>query len=120
MHALWEGMIFIRFMLALHSRLVSHRFLGSDPEPRPGLSSGHMPNSFSLPFNTFLESRPEGFTVFRQPEEIQQQLINAVGADNVEAILSGKASVTTTCGSGMTAAVSYLVVMPVGHSGSNG
>lgn len=98
------------YILNLLTCLFASRFLGTDPEPRLGLSSGHMPNSFSLPFNTFLESKPEGFTVFRQPEDIKKQLIDAVGSKNAEDILSGKATVATTCGSGMTAAVSYLVL----------
>ncbi|KAF8922322.1 Rhodanese-like domain-containing protein [Mucidula mucida] len=88
------------------------RFLGTEPEPRPGLSSGHMPNSYSLPFNVFLatQTTPAGasFTVMRPALEIRQALIDAVGEQAVEAIIKGEASVATTCGSGMTAAVLWL------------
>lgn len=31
------------------------RFTGEAPEPRPGLSSGHMPGSISVPFNLVIE-----------------------------------------------------------------
>ena len=33
------------------------RFAGTAPEPRPGIQSGHMPNSISLPYTHLLESR---------------------------------------------------------------
>ncbi|KIY63678.1 Rhodanese-like protein [Cylindrobasidium torrendii FP15055 ss-10] len=88
------------------------RFDGTDPEPRPGLSSGHMPNSFSLPFNAFLASRTardgSSYTVLKPVPEIREALANAVGEQRLEAILKGDAPVTTTCGSGMTAAILWL------------
>ena len=91
---------------------ISYRFLGTDPEPRPGLSSGHMPQSFSLPFNVFLATQTTSagtpFTVIRPVAEIRQALIDAVGEQRAEAIIKGEASVATTCGSGMTAAVLWL------------
>ena len=31
------------------------RFTGEAPEPRPGLSSGHMPGSISVPFNVVIQ-----------------------------------------------------------------
>lgn len=34
------------------------RYLGTAPEPRAGLSSGHIPYAFSLPFTAFLDTRP--------------------------------------------------------------
>ncbi len=71
-----------------------------------------MPNSYSLPFNVFLatQTTPAGasFTVMRPALEIRQALIDAVGEQAVEAIIKGEASVATTCGSGMTAAVLWL------------
>lgn len=33
-------------------------YLGTAPEPRAGLSSGHIPYAFSLPFTAFLDMRP--------------------------------------------------------------
>ncbi|KAJ4476746.1 Rhodanese-like domain-containing protein [Lentinula aciculospora] len=94
------------------------RFAGKDPEPRPGLSSGHIPNSFSLPFSSFLETKegPQGstYTVFREPSEIRKELDNAVGAAQAERIIKGEATAVTTCGSGMTAGVIWLGLQLLG------
>ncbi|KAE9410819.1 Rhodanese-like protein [Gymnopus androsaceus JB14] len=88
------------------------RFTGKDAEPRPGLSSGHMPNSFSLPFGAFLKTvqGPQGstYTVFREPSEIRDELDKAVGAAHAERIVKGEATAVTTCGSGMTAGILWL------------
>ncbi|KAF9786212.1 hypothetical protein BJ322DRAFT_1190837 [Thelephora terrestris] len=59
------------------------RFLGTDPEPRPGLSSGHIPNSFSLPFNVFLTQSTnivsnEPYTTFKTRDQIPGELKKAV------------------------------------------
>ncbi|KAL0950893.1 hypothetical protein HGRIS_007652 [Hohenbuehelia grisea] len=87
------------------------RYLGKDPEPRPGLSSGHIPNSFSLPFTAFLDRKSTGgleYTTFLPKEKIQQALVNAVGPEAVDMILQGKLPITTSCGSGMSAGVLWL------------
>ncbi|GJJ08834.1 hypothetical protein Clacol_003053 [Clathrus columnatus] len=99
------------------------RYLGTDPEPRPGMSSGHIPHSFSLPFNhfvsrhqftnnTFLNSNPDipfnSFTTLRSAEEITKELKNAVGHNFARQILSGEKGLVATCGSGMTAAILWL------------
>ena len=90
-----------------------HRYTGSDPEPRPGLSSGHIPHSFSLPFNAFLQTNTipnsgKTFTTFLPPNELRQKLADTVGAEYTQLIVQGKRSVTTTCGSGMTAGILWL------------
>lgn len=36
----------------------SGRFTGTDPEPRPGMSSGHIPGSVSIPFMELLKQHP--------------------------------------------------------------
>lgn len=94
------------------------RFTGTDPEPRPGLSSGHMPHSFSLPYNVFLQkhSSKQGseYTTFLTPSEIQKALEATVGPAEVEKILRGERSVTTSCGSGMTAGVLWLGLQLLG------
>ncbi|KAN0100906.1 Rhodanese-like domain containing protein [Tylopilus felleus] len=89
------------------------RFLGTDPEPRPGLSSGHIPHSFTLPFNTFLKTHtvPTStvqYTTFLSEPELRQALVNAIGADQAQLVLTGNRQITTSCGSGMTAAVLWL------------
>jgi thiosulfate/3-mercaptopyruvate sulfurtransferase len=47
------------------------RFTGEQPEPRPELSSGHMPHSKSLPYNTFIKEDENGSKVFKSSEEIK-------------------------------------------------
>jgi thiosulfate/3-mercaptopyruvate sulfurtransferase len=71
------------------------RFGGSLPEPRPGISSGHMPGAISVPFTELLE---EGR--LRRAEELRD-IFAAKGVDL-------KQPITTTCGSGVTAAVIAL------------
>jgi len=89
------------------------RYLGTDREPRPGLSSGHIPHSFSIPFTSFLQthSSPNSsteYTTYRAPLEIGQVLVDAVGAKQLEQILRGERTIITSCGSGMTAGVLWL------------
>jgi thiosulfate/3-mercaptopyruvate sulfurtransferase len=88
------------------------RFLGTDPEPRPGLSSGHMPNSVSLPFSAFLETKhaPNSttYTVLKSSDGIRAALIDTLGSATAEEVFAGRKSVTTSCGSGMTAGVLWL------------
>ena len=106
-----------RWLSLPHSSITSHsplfRFLGTDPEPRPGLPSGHIPNSFSLPFNLFLTQNTnivsdEPYTTFKTRDQILGELKKAVGEEETQAILQGKRKVVTSCGSGMTAGVLWL------------
>jgi thiosulfate/3-mercaptopyruvate sulfurtransferase len=71
------------------------RFDGTLPEPRPGISSGHMPGATSIPFTELVE---EGRL---KPVEELRHLFAAKGVDLQQPI-------TTTCGSGVTAAVLAL------------
>jgi thiosulfate/3-mercaptopyruvate sulfurtransferase len=71
------------------------RFNGTAPEPRPGLSSGHMPGATSVPFTELVE---EGRL---KPAEKLRELFLAKQVDLQQPI-------TTTCGSGVTAAVIAL------------
>jgi len=71
------------------------RFAGTAPEPRPGISSGHMPGSTSVPFTELVaEGRLKGVDGLRE-------LFAVRGVDLAQPI-------TTTCGSGVTAAVIAL------------
>ncbi|KAI0757222.1 Rhodanese-like protein [Daedaleopsis nitida] len=104
------------------------RFLGTDPEPRPGLSSGHMPNSVSLPFNLFLETHtvpehiaskitdklPLTYTRLRSTQGILTALEEALGADRTKEVLDGTRQVATSCGSGMTAGILWLGLQLLG------
>jgi thiosulfate/3-mercaptopyruvate sulfurtransferase len=71
------------------------RFAGTLPEPRPGLSSGHIPGSFSVPFTELAE---EGRL---KSAEALRAIFEAKGIDIEQ-------PVTTSCGSGVTAAVVLL------------
>lgn len=99
------------------------RFTGKDPEPRPGLSSGHIPHSLSLPFSTFLQSRtytptgkgaPITFTEMASSSTLHESLEGAVGKELAGQIRAGKRSVTASCGSGMTAGVIWLALKIMG------
>jgi thiosulfate/3-mercaptopyruvate sulfurtransferase len=71
------------------------RFNGTAPEPRPGLSSGHMPGATSVPFTDLVEDGR------LKPADKLRDLFLAKQIDLDQPI-------TTTCGSGVTAAVIAL------------
>jgi len=80
------------------------RFAGIDPEPRPELSSGHIPGSLSLPFGDLLN---EDGTLKAQSE--LARIFESAGVDLTQPIV-------TTCGSGVTAAIPYLALTVLGHT----
>jgi thiosulfate/3-mercaptopyruvate sulfurtransferase len=69
------------------------RFDGSAPEPRPGLPSGHIPGSVSLPASELLQG---GRTML--PVDALRARFAAAGAD-------GARPVVTSCGTGVSAAI---------------
>jgi len=71
------------------------RFAGTAPEPRPGISSGHMPGSTSVPFTELVVDGQ------MRDEQGLRDVFAAKGVDLTQPI-------TTTCGSGVTAAVIAL------------
>lgn len=77
------------------------RFAGRDPEPRPGLRSGHMPGAFNLPFAEIVENGR-----LASPEKIAAAFKKA-GVDTDKPII-------TTCGSGVTAVVLTLGLEALG------
>jgi thiosulfate/3-mercaptopyruvate sulfurtransferase len=85
--------------LAKHQQVLdarsAARFNGTAPEPRPGISSGHMPGATSLPYSELIA---DGH--LKSPVDLQQ----IFSAKNVDL----QQPVTTTCGSGVTAAVIAL------------
>ena len=94
------------------------RYTGTDPEPRPGLSSGHIPHSHSLTFNLFLQKHKtktgQEYSSFLPPSEIKAALDNAVGTAEADQIIQGKRPVVASCGSGMTAGVLWLGLQLLG------
>jgi thiosulfate/3-mercaptopyruvate sulfurtransferase len=91
--------------LANHQQILdarsAARFNGTAPEPRPGLSSGHMPGATSVPFTELVEDGR------LKPAEKIRALFLAKDIDLQQPI-------TTTCGSGVTAAVIALGLEIVG------
>lgn len=70
------------------------RWDGTDKEPRPGLRSGHMPGSISLPFHELLDPETQALL----PKEELRQLFASKQIDPDKPII-------TSCGTGVTAAV---------------
>jgi thiosulfate/3-mercaptopyruvate sulfurtransferase len=79
------------------------RFQGQEPEPRPGLKSGHVPGSHNLPFPDLVG--PDGKLLPRP--ELEQRLRQA-GIDLDRPVI-------TTCGSGVSACALLLALEQVGH-----
>ncbi|KAL2823474.1 Rhodanese-like domain-containing protein [Aspergillus cavernicola] len=70
------------------------RWAGTDPEPRPGLSSGHIPGSKSLPFQELLDPETRGFL---PPAELRK-IFEEREVDATKSIIS-------SCGTGVTATI---------------
>lgn len=79
------------------------RFRGETPEPRPGLRSGHIPGSHSLPANLLLDEQGR----LRSSEELEKVFADA-------AIPLSRAPVGT-CGSGVAAAIVALALARLGR-----
>ncbi len=77
------------------------RFEGTQPEPRAGLRTGHMPGALNLPFDQLLDGGK-----YRTKDELRQRWAAAGIPD------SGK--VITSCGSGVTASVLALAAEVAG------
>ncbi|QNI36717.1 3-mercaptopyruvate sulfurtransferase [Edaphobacter albus] len=89
----------VQKMIAAHAQILdarsAGRFAGTAPEPRPGISSGHMPGATSVPFTELTETG------------------RMKDADGLRELFAAKKvnldqPITTTCGSGVTAAVIAL------------
>lgn len=68
------------------------RFSGKDPEPRPGLPSGHIPGSINLPLAEILDPKTKAFL----PSEELKKLFESKGLDP-------KRPIITSCGTGVMA-----------------
>jgi len=78
------------------------RFTGEEPEPRPGMRSGHMPGARSVPVTTLSEN---GY--LKDLDGLRQALADG-GIDPARPIV-------TSCGSGITAAVITLALQSLGY-----
>jgi thiosulfate/3-mercaptopyruvate sulfurtransferase len=83
---------------------VTGRFLGVEPEPRPGLRGGHVPGSINLPFTKLV--RPDGTLL---PLDEMRRTLMETGIDLTRPIIA-------TCGSGTSACALLLSLHAVGHT----
>jgi thiosulfate/3-mercaptopyruvate sulfurtransferase len=81
------------------------RFKGTEPEPRPGLRSGHIPGSHSLPFTELLDPKSKTFL----PADQIAEKFRRAGVDLTKPVV-------TSCGSGVTAAVLAFGLHLIGHN----
>ena len=79
------------------------RFAGTDPEPRAGLKSGHIPGSRNVPFGSLFDPNDK---TFKSADALKTQFDGA-GVDLT-------APMTTTCGSGVTACTVALAAHLLG------
>jgi thiosulfate/3-mercaptopyruvate sulfurtransferase len=95
----------LKDQMAKHQQILDARsavrFNGTVPEPRPGLSSGHMPGATNIPFTELVEDGR------LKPAEKLREYFSAKNVNLQQPI-------TTTCGSGVTAAVIALSLELVG------
>ena len=80
------------------------RFEGKEPEPRPGLRSGHMPGAKNIPSQALLNA--DG--TFKSVDELVA-LFKGVGINVAKPVV-------TTCGSGVTASMLALALAVVGQT----
>ncbi|KAF2717152.1 Rhodanese-like protein [Polychaeton citri CBS 116435] len=80
------------------------RWKGTDPEPRPGLSSGHIPRSTSVPMPELLDPETKSFL---PPEELQR-IFKEKGVDPNLPIIS-------SCGTGVTATIIDTALIQAGY-----
>lgn len=78
------------------------RFAGTEPEPRAGLRSGHIPGALNVHYATLLN----GDGTMKSPEALRAALA-AAGVDLAKPAI-------TTCGSGITAAILNLALERIG------
>jgi len=95
------------------------RWAGKDPEPRPNLRSGHIPNSLSVPFSILLESNftPKKnleYTTLMSPKKLEDVLRSALGDERFTQVMEGKRTVINSCGSGMSATIIWLALRILG------
>ncbi|KAK3072268.1 hypothetical protein LTR53_007120 [Teratosphaeriaceae sp. CCFEE 6253] len=80
------------------------RWRGTEPEPRPGLSSGHMPKSTSVPVPDLLDPETKAFL----PAEELRKVFERKGVDPGKPIIS-------SCGTGVTATVIDTALLAAGY-----
>ena len=80
------------------------RFHGSEPEPRTGLASGHIPGSHNLPFAALIDHATGTMKPLAELAKIF-----------ADARIGPNSQVITSCGSGLTAAILAFGLFMIGH-----
>jgi thiosulfate/3-mercaptopyruvate sulfurtransferase len=80
------------------------RFAGTEPEPRAGLRSGHVPGSCNLPAGMMMDPTDGTFL----PPDILKKRFEEAGIDLDRPVI-------TSCGSGVTAATLAFALHLIGH-----
>lgn len=78
------------------------RFTGAEPEPRPGIASGHIPGARNVPYGALFN--PDG--TYKDGPELAA-VIESAGVDLAKPLV-------TSCGSGMTASVLAFALHLIG------
>ena len=84
------------------------RWAGADPEPRPGLSSGHMPGSINVPHSELLD--PKTGALLPGPE--LRKVFQSKGVREETPIIS-------SCGTGVTAAIIDAALAEASYGNKN-
>ena len=85
----------------------NERYQGKVPEPRPGLRSGHIPGSLSVPYNQLFDASTGAM---KSLEELRAVFVGAG--------VKLEAPIVTSCGSGVSALVLTLALYRLGVRGS--
>lgn len=80
------------------------RFEGTEPEPRPGVRSGHIPGSRNVPYSALINDNG----TFKSKDELMA-VFKSAGIDPHK-------DVVTTCGSGVTASILALALAVLGQT----
>ncbi|GAB7366505.1 hypothetical protein MBLNU230_g8497t1 [Neophaeotheca triangularis] len=80
------------------------RFSGADPEPRPGLSSGHIPGSINVPLPELLDPETKAF---KSKDELRKVFESKGFVDSLPTV--------TSCGTGVMAAALEAAVLEAGY-----
>jgi thiosulfate/3-mercaptopyruvate sulfurtransferase len=96
-------------LAARHEQVVDARspgrFAGTEPEPRPGLRSGHLPGARNLHYRSLLDERDQTML----PGEALERRFAEAGIDVGKPIVA-------SCGSGVTACILALGLYLIGHT----
>lgn len=83
----------------------TQRFTGKSPEPRKGLSSGHIPSALSLPFSKVLDEK-----TFKTRDDLLRLFKNEFEIDFTKVNPTGGKEIIVMCGTGVSAVILRLAL----------